>query len=424
MPADKRTIGLRPLRRAAHLLGAAALTIGPGLLLPSSATARQHRLTVQSSDSSTASPGEAGTTPPSEAGTSAPGESTGYPSRAGERRAERRDRCHVEATVAPGRLTAGESATVVGSLTCAIPADAAEQTVTIYQRATGTPGISAVGTTTTGASGAFRFTTGAVEADSAFYASSQGARSRRSEVRVTPLVTISGPAESTQLAAVSRRSDAGSPANTLTFAGTVSPDDVGGRVVLQRESATVSENWRRIGLGEVGADGKYSISHTFSKAGTATVRVVVRVPGLLAAASEPLTYVIAPRQGAAPLLEAVKPLLTAEVSSTGVQTGQPLTFSGTIAPAHTGQVVYLERQNPSGIGFHAVDIGAVSAAGTYSIEHTVSGAGTQVFRIKIPGGPGDEAVASELFKIQVTPASAASLEPEAPGAGSTLPEEP
>jgi hypothetical protein len=398
MSAHARRLDLS-LRYTACLLLAATLSVGEGLLAPAAAPAMR-RAALQSGAGE-----EPGVTPP--------GETTRQSARE-ERRARRHGRCQVQMSLTPSRLTAGESATVVGSVTCPLAAEASEQTVTVYQRATATQGFVVAGTTTTEASGAFGLTTAAVDANSIFYASTQDARSNRAVVRVTPLVTISGPPEDTQLAAASRSDASARAADTLTFTGTVSPDDAGARVVLQRESAIVSENWQRIGLGEVGADGTYSISHTFARAGSATVRVVVRGGGLLAVASEPLTYEIAPRQNPRLTTEAVKPLLTAEVSATSVETGQPLTFSGTIAPAHAGEPVYLQRQDVSGIGFHVVAAGTLTATGTYSLEHTVSGSGTQVFRIKVPGGPEGQTVASEPFTIQVTPPAAGSLEPEAP----------
>jgi hypothetical protein len=395
----------RGLRYAACLLLAATLSVGQGLLSPASAPAMRRPALQQAAGE------EPGVTPPSEPSRQSARE---------ERRAGRHGHCHVAIDLTPSRLTAGESATVVGSVTCSLSADASEQTVTVYQRASATQGFVVAGTTTTAASGAFGLTTEAVDANSVFYASTQNARSKRTTVRVTPLVTISGPPEDTQLAAASR-SDASSRAgDTLTFTGTVSPDDAGARVVLERENAIVSENWHRIGLGEVGADGTYSISHTFARVGSATVRVVVRGNGLLAVASEPLTYEVAPRQTPRLTIEAVKPLLTAQVSATSVQAGQRLTFSGTLTPAHAGQPVYLQRQNVSGIGFHVVDVGTLTAGGSYSLEHTVSGGGTQVFRIKVAGGVEGQTVTSEPFKIQVTPAAADPLEPEAPaGSGST-----
>jgi hypothetical protein len=399
----------RGLRYAACLLLAATLSVGQGLLSPASAPAMR-RPAPQPAASEIP-----GVTPPS--GYTPPSESTRQSARE-ERRAGHHGRCHVVIDLTPSRLTAGESATVVGSVTCPLAAEASEQTVTVYRRASGTQGFVVAGTTTTEASGAFGLTTEAVDANSVFYASAQNARSKRATVRVTPLVTISGPPADTQLAAASRSDASARARDTLTFTGTVSPTDAGARLVLERESAIGSENWHRIGLGLLGADGAYSISHTFARAGSATIRVVVRGNGLLAVASEPLTYEIAPRQNQRLTIDAVKPLLTAQVSATSVQAGQRLTFSGTLTPTHAGQPVYLQRQNVSGIGFRVVDIGTLTADGSYSLEHAVSGAGTQVFRIKVPGGVQGQTVASELFKIQVTPAAADPLEPEAP-AGST-----
>ncbi len=78
------------------------------------------------------------------------------------------------------------------------------------------------------------------------------------------------------------------------------------------------------------------------------------------------------------LFEGVKYLLTANVSATTVQAGQPLTFAGTVAPALVGKAVYIERQNSVGTGFHVVDVGAVASGGTYSITDEVFGTGTDV----------------------------------------------
>ncbi len=64
----------------------------------------------------------------------------------------------------------------------------------------------------------------------------------------------------------------------------------------------------------------------------------------------------------------------------------------------------------------------ISADSTYSIAHQVYDTGTKVFRVYIPGGPENEGAASQPFTIQVTPAPAATLTPEAPG-NSTAPAE-
>jgi hypothetical protein len=116
------------------------------------------------------------------------------------------------------------------------------------------------------------------------------------------------------------------------------------------------------------------------------------------------------------IFEGVAPLLTAQVSASSLDAGQTLTFSGSIAPGHTGQSVYLERQNPSGVGFHIVATTTLDEASQFSIAHKVFAAGKQVFRVKVPRDEETQAVASELFTVQVQPAPASSLEPEAPEA--------
>ncbi|HZL47471.1 MAG TPA: hypothetical protein VFC30_00480 [Solirubrobacteraceae bacterium] len=130
-------------------------------------------------------------------------------------------------------------------------------------------------------------------------------------------------------------------------------------------------------------------------------------------------------QKSAVLYEGVKDVLTAEVSASMVQAGQALEFKGTVAPDHSGHVIYLERQNAAGTSFHVVQVGYVVPGSTYSIVHQVYVPGTKVFRVDIPGGPDNGRAVSRLFTVQVTPAPASSLIPEAPnnssqpGAGQT-----
>jgi hypothetical protein len=127
-------------------------------------------------------------------------------------------------------------------------------------------------------------------------------------------------------------------------------------------------------------------------------------------------------RASAVLYEDVNDVLTAQVSATTIQAGQALTFSGAVAPDHSGHVIYLEQQNRSGKGFHIVQVALVGPGSAYSIVHTVYEPGTKVFRVKIPGGPENGGAASPPFTIQVTPAPAAALAPEAP-ANSTQPAE-
>jgi hypothetical protein len=128
-------------------------------------------------------------------------------------------------------------------------------------------------------------------------------------------------------------------------------------------------------------------------------------------------------KASAVLYEGVKDVLTdAAVSPSKIQAGGSLTFTGTVSPEHAGHVIYLERQNASGVGFHVVEVSTVLPGSAYSISHTVYDPGTKVFRVKIPGGPENEGVASSPFTIEVTPAPAGALAPEAPS-NSSFPSE-
>jgi hypothetical protein len=97
-----------------------------------------------------------------------------------------------------------------------------------------------------------------------------------------------------------------------------------------------------------------------------------------------------------------------------------VTFSGTVAPDHTGHVIYLERQNAHGSGFHVVQVAFVGAGSTSSIVHRLYDPGVKVLRVFIPGGPENQGAASPPFAIAVTPAPPSTLVPEAPG-NSTVP---
>jgi hypothetical protein len=121
--------------------------------------------------------------------------------------------------------------------------------------------------------------------------------------------------------------------------------------------------------------------------------------------------VLAPGANSAVLFEGVKYLLSAGVSGTTVQSGQALTFAGTVNPVAAGHAVYLERSNLFGGGFHVVDVGTVTGDGTYSILHTFYGSGKQVLRVKVPGDPGNQSASSSTFTVEVTPAPSGALRP-------------
>jgi len=127
-------------------------------------------------------------------------------------------------------------------------------------------------------------------------------------------------------------------------------------------------------------------------------------------------------KSSAVLFEGVKYLLKAAPSAGTVQAGQPFTISGSVSPAVAGHPVYLQQQDAGGIGYHPVQVGVVTAGGSYSITHVPFNAGMHKYRVKIPGDPGNQGAASAAIPVVVTPATTSLLKPEAPG-NSSLPSE-
>ncbi|HWH12414.1 MAG TPA: hypothetical protein VG165_14895 [Solirubrobacteraceae bacterium] len=122
----------------------------------------------------------------------------------------------------------------------------------------------------------------------------------------------------------------------------------------------------------------------------------------------------------AQVFEGVKDALSVSVSATTVTEGQTVTFSGGVGPDKTGHVIYLQRQDASGSGFHTLQVARVGAGSTYTIVHRVFDTG--VFRVLIPGGPENVGAAGAPIAITVTPAPATAL-PSVSGAatvGSTI----
>ncbi len=120
------------------------------------------------------------------------------------------------------------------------------------------------------------------------------------------------------------------------------------------------------------------------------------------------------------LFEGVKYILTSTPPSGPAQVGQLLKFSGTVLPALSGHVVYLERENSLRLGWHVVDVGTVGTpahtgeAAPFSIVHAFYAQGTFRLRLKIPGDPTNQGAAGTPFELTVGPAPASALAPQAP----------
>jgi hypothetical protein len=267
--------------------------------------------------------------------------------------------CRATIEASSSLITAGETVTIFGKLTCPAGVSAAERQISVFEGQQGTAAAeaSALGVATTEADGSYKIVSPALETNTTFRVRA-GNRGARTVVKVAPLVTLSGPSPSAVLSTVG-----GHPlgrASRVAFDGTVKPGDAGGRVSLQVAYAASGEQWRTVSFGSVGADGSYSVTHRFRTAGQASVRVLVHIHGRnVVAASETLTYEVALAQN---------PKLTILSSADPVAYGQPVTISGVAAGAAEQTVTLLAHTH--GASFAPVATTTTDVSGNYSFPVT------------------------------------------------------
>jgi phage protein U len=261
--------------------------------------------------------------------------------------------CRVTLNVAPRVITAGEAPLAFGHLACRGPNEEAGQTVTLYESSVSSPGFSVAGTTTTDAHGFYQISPAALTTNTVFYAVADSAQSGRRGVKVAAEVKLEGPPEG--VVPTDLRTGRH---NKVTFTGTVSPEDVGAVVVLQRQNAIRGEEWHRINpLATVNKEGKFTITHTFVVAGPANIRVVVRSERRnIPSPSNILTYEI---------VQAQNPALEIESSANPISYGQSTTISGVAKEAPNTTVELLARSAQQ-IGFTKVGEVKTDTTGHYT----------------------------------------------------------
>jgi len=414
-----------PLRRSLiALMSCSMLLAGAGAVPAGASAARHRRLQTLSEASPTQAPeggaqagaeqGQLPSAPPQpSAGAQGEDGTPGAPTPSVHTR--RHGKCELTLEASSPKVVAGEAVTLNGTLACPEGTDAAGESISVSQtqRVDGAPATSALAPATVQPDGTFQLTTAPLTATSHFLASSSLAHRRaRVVVRVTPEVTLEGPAAAgAQLMARISSSTSTHHATRarFTFTGVVDPTIAGTRVALQYGYATGGGRWRTVAYGRVDEQGRYTFVHGFGHAGQVSVRVVAHPRGELAAASEPLSYeVLGPH--ALRVAPALSSLSLSPPPST-VQAGVLVTFSGTLAPAApapvstsppAAQVVVLQRQNADGIGFHDV-ASTTTGDGAYAIPWTFQRPGEYVLRIRQPGGAG--AAVSAPFTVTVTAAA-------------------
>ena len=243
-------------------------------------------------------------------------------------------KCEVSIDASSHRISAGEAVTVFGKLTCPPTTDAGAHQITVYEGHAGIdqPGSAAFASATSQADGTFALPPAVLQANTVFRVR-VGNHGARTVVKVAPLVTLSAPSLAAQSPTTHGHASV-APRNKATFSGSVSPAQAGTRVVLQVSDAAAGEQWRALAFGEVGADGKYSITHGLRTAGAVSFRVVARAKGhtLVPGVSEALDYEIP---------QAQNPQLTIKSSADPISLGQTATISGVSAAGANRTVTLL-----------------------------------------------------------------------------------
>jgi hypothetical protein len=262
-------------------------------------------------------------------------------------------RCALSMYVSPHHIHAGDEVVIFGRLRCSNPANDANQEVKLFHHLAGLPGFSVAQSTTTDSVGFYEFSPAdaPVETNRSWFVLSHGARSATKRVKVDAQVTLSGPTEGQLLT--------GFP-NRVTFTGSVSPADIGARVILQRQNSLTGNEWHRIDSGVVvasGTSGAFTIVHTFIVPGDANIRVLVRSQGRnIPSESNELSYSIS---------QAQNPALTIQASADPISFGEAVTISGKLTTGSNEPVTLLAR-NRRQHGFIRVAQVTTNAAGEYS----------------------------------------------------------
>jgi len=325
------------------------------------------------------------------------------------RTALRNGGCRLTINAAPRFLEAGESAEVFGQLICASGVNVAAQAVTVVQHSAGAPSDTTL-PATTDEHGVYKVATAALQTNSEFSASANGAQSARRRVTVAPKVTLTtpttpvegsqlltgaGPFTGTHDRALAR------VRNLITFSGTVSAEEQGAEVVLQRQNAIRGEDWHRIDRGRVQAGGSFSIPHVFRVPGDANIRVVVR-PFRFSGrgASDTRSYEIS---------QAQNPLLTIASSANPLSYEQTTSISGTLgagtAAAVAGTPVTLLARTRLQHDFVPVAQSTTGSGGSYAFAPAKP---LQSTFYRVSGGGKLSAVLFEGVKYALTAGASAS----------------
>jgi hypothetical protein len=84
------------------------------------------------------------------------------------------------------------------------------------------------------------------------------------------------------------------------------------------------------------------------------------------------------------VFERVAALVSLTASTSTADTGQPVTFTGTVTPNHAGERVFLQQQNAAGTAWHTLKSARLDGGSNFSIIHHWRFAGDYTVRVLFP----------------------------------------
>jgi hypothetical protein len=118
-----------------------------------------------------------------------------------------------------------------------------------------------------------------------------------------------------------------------------------------------------------GPDGSYSFNQSGLTANSVYYVATMRLPH-------------SRRRHTSRLFDGVRDMVTMQPNATSANTGQTVTFSGTVLPDKAGHVIYLQERGNDG-DFHTVALGVVKDDSTFQFNWTLGTLGAHTFRARI-----------------------------------------
>jgi hypothetical protein len=298
--------------------------------------------------------------------------------------------CSLTVAASAALLTAGESATLTGKLSCPTAAEAEGRELTIEQRqapgggdATASSTLAPAGNVKTATDGSYEFHTVSLATRSTFVIRSADTRHpARIVVRVNAGVTLQGPAASgASFVMGAGRLTGGS--NRTSFSGIVQPASADVAVGLRVRYA--GEEWRTVDLTRTDDEGHYSLSHRFGFAGAVEVETVAHPHGEQRTESAVLSYTILQAQNPALTIQSntaappatEPPTLGAPPLAATPASAAPTTISG-VAGKAANQTITLLARNQAG---HFTPVATVIADATDAYSFTVDPTQSTIYEV-------------------------------------------